>query len=41
MIERVPNYLSYGFLKLQPTWDALRGEERFENIVTGLAPKTD
>ena len=35
-IERVPNYLSYGFLKLQPTWDSLRGDPRFEKIVSSL-----
>ena len=38
-IERVPNYLSYGFLKLQPTWDSLRGDPGFEAIVASLAPK--
>ena len=37
-IERIPNYLSYGFLKLQPTWDSLRGDPRFEKIVASLAP---
>ena len=37
-IERVPNYLSYGFLKLQPNWDSLRGDPRFEQIVASLAP---
>ena len=39
-VERVPNYLSYGFLKLQPFWDTLRGDARFEQIVASLAPKT-
>jgi TolB-like protein/Flp pilus assembly protein TadD len=37
-VQRVPNYLSYGFLKLQPFWDTLRGDARFEKIVTSLAP---
>jgi TolB-like protein/Flp pilus assembly protein TadD len=37
-IQRVPNYLSYGFLKLQPFWDPLRGDARFEKIVASLAP---
>ena len=37
-VERVPNYLSYGFLKLQPFWNPLRGDARFEQIVTSLAP---
>ncbi len=38
-IERVPSYLSYGCLKLQPQWDSLRGDPRFEKILTSLAPK--
>ncbi|MGI9113892.1 MAG: adenylate/guanylate cyclase domain-containing protein [Chthoniobacterales bacterium] len=37
-IERVPNQLSYGFLKLQPQWDPLRGDAAFEKIVASLAP---
>jgi TolB-like protein/class 3 adenylate cyclase/Tfp pilus assembly protein PilF len=32
--------LSYGALKLFPVWDPLRGDPRFEKIVTSLAPKT-
>ena len=31
--------LSYGALKLHPLWDPLRGDPRFEKIVTSLAPK--
>ena len=38
-VERVPNYLSYGLLKLHPVWDSLRGDPRFEKIVAPLAPK--
>jgi TolB-like protein/tetratricopeptide (TPR) repeat protein len=38
-IERVPNQLSYGMLKLHPYWDSLRGDPRFERIVASLAPK--
>lgn len=38
-IERVPNNLSYGLLKLHPNWDSLRGEPEFEAIVASLAPK--
>ncbi len=38
-VERVPNYLSYGFLKLQPIWDSLRGDPGFEAIVASLAPR--
>ncbi|PYK82410.1 MAG: hypothetical protein DME37_02555, partial [Verrucomicrobia bacterium] len=38
-VERVPNTLSYGLLKLHPYWDPLRGDPRFERIVASLAPK--
>ena len=33
MIQRVPNPLSYGLLKLHPHWDPLRGNPRFKQIV--------
>jgi TolB-like protein/Tfp pilus assembly protein PilF len=36
---KIPNTLSYGNLKLHPFWDSLRGDPRFEKILTGLAPK--
>jgi TolB-like protein/Tfp pilus assembly protein PilF len=36
---QIPSTLSYGNLKLHPCWDALRGDPRFEKIVTELAPK--
>jgi hypothetical protein len=36
---RLPGYLSYGDLKLFPTYDPLRGDPRFEKIVASLAPK--
>ena len=39
MAIRVPGPLSYGNLKLQPFWDPLRGDPRFEKIVNSLAPK--
>jgi serine/threonine protein kinase/predicted Zn-dependent protease len=38
-IERTPNMLSYGFLKLHPYWDSLRDDPRFEKIVASLSPK--
>ncbi|MDQ3413639.1 MAG: hypothetical protein M3480_01470 [Verrucomicrobiota bacterium] len=38
-LERLPNSLSYGFLKLHPYWDSLRGDPRFETIVRSLAPE--
>ena len=30
---------TYGDLKLNPVWDSLRGDPRFEKIVASLAPK--
>ena len=38
-IFRQPGDLSYGDLKLNPSWDALRSDPRFEKLVTSLAPK--
>jgi len=38
-VERVPNFVSYGYLKLQLIWDPLRGDPRFEKLVASLAPK--
>jgi serine/threonine-protein kinase len=35
----IPGNLSYGELRLHPYWDSLRGDPRFEKIVTSLAPK--
>jgi serine/threonine protein kinase/tetratricopeptide (TPR) repeat protein len=34
-----PSTVSYGQLKLEPDWDPLRGDPRFEKIVASLAPK--
>lgn len=34
-----PASVSYGQLKLLPFWDPLRGDPRFEKIVTSLAPR--
>jgi hypothetical protein len=38
-VIRFPNSPSYGQLKLLPFWDPLRGDPRFEKIVSSLAPK--
>lgn len=35
----VPGALTYGHLKLQPFWDPLRADPRFEQIINSLAPK--
>jgi TolB-like protein/Tfp pilus assembly protein PilF len=36
---RTPGFLSYGQLRLDPYWDPLRGDPRFDKIVASLAPK--
>jgi tetratricopeptide (TPR) repeat protein len=36
---RLPGRLSYGYLRLHPYWDPLRGDPRFEKIVASLALK--
>jgi TolB-like protein/Tfp pilus assembly protein PilF len=36
---KLPGFLSYGQLRLHPYWDPLRGDPRFDKIVTSLAPK--
>jgi TolB-like protein/tRNA A-37 threonylcarbamoyl transferase component Bud32/Tfp pilus assembly protein PilF len=36
---RTPAGVTYGELKLDPFWDPLRGDPRFEKIVNSLAPK--
>jgi TolB-like protein/tRNA A-37 threonylcarbamoyl transferase component Bud32 len=38
-IAKLPNDISYGHLRLNPLWDPLRGDSRFEAIITSLAPK--
>ena len=38
-LSRIPCGPAYGELRLDPEWDALRGDSRFEKIVASLAPK--
>jgi TolB-like protein/class 3 adenylate cyclase/Flp pilus assembly protein TadD len=38
-VTQLPGYLSYGELKLDPIWNPLRGDPRFDKIVASLAPK--
>jgi TolB-like protein/Tfp pilus assembly protein PilF len=33
------SHVTYGYLRLHPLWDPLRGDPRFEAIVASLAPK--
>jgi serine/threonine protein kinase/tetratricopeptide (TPR) repeat protein len=36
---KIPNGVHYGDLRLDPTWDPLRDDPRFEKIVGSLAPR--
>jgi TolB-like protein/tRNA A-37 threonylcarbamoyl transferase component Bud32 len=38
-LVKTPGYHTYGNLRLNPLWDPLRGDPRFEKIVASLAPK--
>ena len=38
-LAKIPGGPSYGDLKLNPKWDDLRGDPRFEQMVASLAPK--
>ena len=38
-VARIPGGPSYGDLRLNPMWDPLRGDPRFEKIVNSLAPR--
>ena len=39
IVASIPSHVSYGYLRLHPYWDPLRGDPRFEKIVNSLAPK--
>jgi predicted Zn-dependent protease len=39
IVSKLPCGPSYGALRLDPEWDSLRGDARFEKIVASLAPK--
>jgi hypothetical protein len=38
-VTKNPGGPSYGELRLNPMWDPLRGDPRFEKIVASLTPK--
>jgi TolB-like protein len=38
-VSKLPYGPSYGALRLDPEWDSLRGDSRFEKIIASLAPK--
>jgi len=39
IVSKIPGGPTYGMLRLDPVWDSLRGDPRFEKIVASLAPK--
>ena len=39
IVNKLPGGPTYGQLRLDPDWDSLRGDPRFEKIVASLAPK--
>jgi serine/threonine protein kinase/tetratricopeptide (TPR) repeat protein len=39
IVAKIPCGPTYGELRLDPKWDSLRGDPRFEKIVASLAPK--
>src|SRR5205807_8407383 len=38
-LVKSPGHYTYGDFRLNPMWDPLRGDPRFEKIVNSLAPK--
>jgi tetratricopeptide (TPR) repeat protein len=38
-LAKIPAGITYGDIRLNPYWDSLRGDLRFEKIVASLAPK--
>jgi hypothetical protein len=39
ILAKIPGGVSHGEIRLDPFWDPLRGDPRFEAIVASLAPK--
>ena len=39
ILSKIPSEVNYGILRLDPIWDSLRGDPRFEKIVADLAPE--
>jgi hypothetical protein len=38
-LTKIPNGAKYGDLKLDPSWDPIRKDPRFEKLLAELAPK--
>ena len=39
IVTKLPGDLTYGQLRLDPLWDPLRGDPRFERMIAEMAPK--
>jgi TolB-like protein/predicted Ser/Thr protein kinase len=39
MLARMPSNISYGELRYNPDWDALRGDPRFQQLIASLEPR--
>ncbi len=39
ILSKIPSDVNYGTLRLDPIWDSVRDDPRFEKIVESLAPK--
>src|SRR4030095_9748447 len=39
VLAKIPAGATYGDLRLNPYWDPLRGDPRFEKIINSLSPK--
>ena len=37
-VAKIPSGPTYGMLRLDPVWDSLRGNPRFEKLLASLAP---
>jgi hypothetical protein len=39
-LMKQPGYLSYGYLRVDPAWEPLRSDPRFNQFVASLKPKS-